>query len=154
MYCNMNFAGIFGLPVWGRWIVAYLLMSTHGLWMDLYRDVYVLPEHDTPWSLKWKVICSHLPNMLAWLAYLALYNNQAIFIMLQALALTGAAVSMRVPPFWVKGYIHPPRAAPVFSAFPMRLDMSPRKNKTTAGQSTITRHYILDALNLRHLIIH
>ena len=30
-----HFAGIFGLPVWGRWIVAYLLMSTHGLWMDL-----------------------------------------------------------------------------------------------------------------------
>jgi hypothetical protein len=113
-----HFAGIFGLPLWGRWIVTYILLSTHGLWMDLYWDVYVLPEHDTPWSLKWKVICSHVPNMLACLTYLALYDNQAIFIMLQALALTGAAVSMRVPPFWVKGYIHPPRTAPGLFGLP------------------------------------
>jgi len=26
-----HFAGIVSFPVWGRWIVAYLLMSTHGL---------------------------------------------------------------------------------------------------------------------------
>ena len=50
--------------------------------------------------------------MLVCLTYLALYDNQGVFIMLQALALTGFAVSMRVPPFWVKGFIHPPRTAP------------------------------------------
>ena len=22
------------------------------------EDVYVIPEHDTPWSLKWKIVCS------------------------------------------------------------------------------------------------
>jgi hypothetical protein len=113
-----HFAGIFGFPVWGRWILAYLMMSSHGLWMDLYWDVYVLPEHDTPWSLKWKVICSHIPNMLACLTYLAIYNNLCIFIMLQALALTGAAVTMRVPPFWEKDYINPPRTAPGLFGLP------------------------------------
>ena len=106
------FAAIFGFPVWGRWILAFMLMSTHGLWMDLYWDVYVLPEHDTPFSLKWKVICSHIPNMSVCLTYLAIYDNPGIFIMLQAFALTGAAVSMRVPPFWAKEYINPPRTAP------------------------------------------
>ncbi len=113
-----HFAGIFGFPVWGRWLAAFLMMSTHGLWMDLYWDVYVLPEHDTPWSLKWKVICSHIPNMAACLTYLALYGNQAVFIVLQAFALTGAAVSMRVPPFWVKDYIHPPRTGPGLFGLP------------------------------------
>jgi hypothetical protein len=113
-----HFAGIFGFPVWGRWILAYLCMASHGLWMDLYWDVYVLPEHDTPWSLKWKVICSHIPNMMACLTYLAIYNNQGIFILLQAFALTGAAVSMRVPPFWVKGNINPPRTGPGLFGLP------------------------------------
>jgi hypothetical protein len=86
--------------------------------MDLYWDVYVLPEHDTPWSLKGKVICSHIPNMLVCLTYLAIYNNQGIFVMLQSLALTGAAVSMRVPPFWFKGYNRPPRTAPGLFGLP------------------------------------
>ena len=41
---------------------------------------------------------------------------------------SGAAVSMRVPPFWVKGYIHQPRTAPGFSPLYTLLDMSLRKN--------------------------
>jgi len=113
-----HLAGFLPFPVWGRWLVAFSLMSTHGLWMDLYWDVYVLPEHDTPWSLKWKVICSHIPNMLVCLTFLALYDNRAIFVMLQALALTGASVSMRVPAFWAKEHIHPPRTAPGLFGLP------------------------------------
>jgi hypothetical protein len=134
-----HFAGIFSFPVWGRWIVAYLLMSTHGLWMDLYWDVYVLPELDTPWSLKWKVICSHIPNMLLCLTYLAIYDNQVIFIMLQALALPGLqylCVSRHFGSKTTSMHLEPP---PAFSVFHMQLDMSPRKNKTEVGQLTIDR---------------
>jgi len=85
-----NFCGIFNWPLWGKWILGYILISAYmGLWQDLYWDVYVVPEHDTPRSLKLKVWSSHVPNMTFSLIYLALYDNQIIFIMLQTLALTG-----------------------------------------------------------------
>ncbi len=111
-------SGTVGLPMWGRWIVTFMLMSLQGIWQDLYWDVYVVPEHDTPFSLKWKIICSHIPNMLVCLTYLALYGNALIFVLLQTLALTGAAVAMRMPPFWVTDYIHPPRTEPGLFGLP------------------------------------
>jgi hypothetical protein len=65
--------------------------------------------------------------MLFCLTYLAIYDNQAIFLMLQTLALTGAAASMRVPPFWVKDYIRPPRTAPGLFGLPHAVGYVPEE---------------------------
>ena len=89
-----------------------------GFWQDLYWDVYVVPEHDTPRSIKLKVWTSHVPNMTFSLIYLALYDNQIIFIMLQTLALTGASIFLRFPPFWKKEDVVAPRAEPGFFGLP------------------------------------
>ena len=94
--------------------------------MVLYWDVYVLPELDTPWSLKWKVICSHIPNMLLCLTYLAIYDDQGIFNF-AGISTAGAAVSMRVPPFWVKDYIHAPRTAPGLFGLPHAVGYVPEE---------------------------
>ncbi len=114
-----NFCGIFDWPLWVRWIVGYILISVYmGFWQDLYWDVYVVPEHDTPRSIKLKVWTSHVPNMTFSLIYLALYDNQIIFIMLQTLALTGASIFLRFPPFWEKEDVTAPRTEPGFFGLP------------------------------------
>jgi len=108
-----SFCCLFSFALWIKWIIGYALISlVMGLWQDLYWDVYVIPEHDTPWSLKWKIVCSHIPNMLFCLTYLALYDNRLIFVILQTFSLTGSAIFMRFPPFWEKRYITPPRTLP------------------------------------------
>lgn len=114
-----NFAGIFGWPLWGRWILGYVLLSAFmGLWQDLYWDVWVVPEHDTPRSLKLKTVFSHIPNMTLCLTYLAIYDNQWIFIMLQTMALTGASFFLRFPPWWEKDDVVPPRTEPGLFGLP------------------------------------
>ena len=114
-----NVCGSFGWPMWGRWIAAYVLLSAFmGLWQDLYWDVWVVPEHDTPRSLKLKVIFSHVPNMTICLTYLAIYDNQWIFIILQTMALTGAAIFLRFPPWWEKDEVVPPRTEPGLFGLP------------------------------------
>ena len=114
-----NFAGIFDWPMWGRWILGYVLLSAFmGLWQDLYWDVYVVPEHDTPRSLKLKTICSHIPNMTLCLTYLAIYDNQLIFIMLQTMALLGASIFLRFPPWWEKSDVVAPRTEPGLFGLP------------------------------------
>ncbi len=114
-----HFCGIFGWPLWGRWILGYALLSAYmGLFQDMWWDVYVVPEHDTPLSLKLKVIFSHVPNMTVCLTYLALYDNQWIFVMLQTMALTGAAIFMRFPPWWETIDVVAPRTAPGLFGLP------------------------------------
>lgn len=109
----------FGWPMWATWIAGYILLSAvMGLWQDLYWDVWVVPEHDTPRSLKLKVICSHVPNMTICLTYLAIYNNQWIFLMLQTMALTGAAIFLRFPPWWEKEDVVAPRTEPGLLGLP------------------------------------
>jgi len=114
-----NACGRFGWPMWGRWIVGYVLLSAFmGLWQDLYWDVWVVPEHDTPRSLKLKVIYSHVPNMTICLTYLAIYDNQWIFLMLQTMALTGASIFLRWPPWWVQEDVVAPRTEPGLFGLP------------------------------------
>ncbi len=114
-----NACGMLGLPMWGRWILGYALLSAFmGFWQDLYWDVWVVPEHDTPRSLKLKVICSHVPNMTLCLTYLAIYDNQWIFIMLQTMALLGASIFLRFPPWWEKIDVVAPRTEPGFFGLP------------------------------------
>lgn len=62
-----------GWPGWGVWLVTFILIGTwQGLWQDLYWDVYVVPEHDTPWSIKMKVMATHIPNVLYCLTFLCI----------------------------------------------------------------------------------
>lgn len=87
-----------GWDRWGVWVAAYLTVSVwQGLFQDMYWDLYVTPEHDTPWSISRKVAFSHIPNVTVTLTYLVLYENRLIFVGLQTLALVAASVFMRMP---------------------------------------------------------
>ncbi|HSG16187.1 MAG TPA: hypothetical protein VLE70_07685 [Anaerolineae bacterium] len=86
---------------WQVWLLAYGLIAVwQWIWQDYYWDVYISPEHDTPWSIKIKVVATHIPNITMCLIFFALYENYAIFVILQMWALLGASLAMRMPPPW------------------------------------------------------
>ena len=68
--------------------------------MDLFWDVWVSPEHDTPESIKEKVPRTHIPNMTLCLTHFAFFGNYWIFIAWQTIALLSASYGMRMPPPW------------------------------------------------------
>ena len=85
-------------PLWAVWLLAYVLISVwQALWMDMYWDVYVSPEHDTPESIRKKVPRTHIPNMTLCLTWFAVYQNYWLFIGLQTIALLAASFGMRMP---------------------------------------------------------
>ena len=88
------------------------------LWQDLYWDVYVAPEHDTPASIRKKVIATHIPNVLVTLTFLVTHGNVAIFAMLQGLALTIATVAMRFPAWWETRPVLPATTEPGLFGWP------------------------------------
>jgi hypothetical protein len=86
---------------WQVWLLAYAAIGLwQWLWQDYGWDVYISPEHDSPWSIKIKVIATHIPNITACLIFFALYKNYALFVALQTWALVGASVAMRMPAPW------------------------------------------------------
>lgn len=86
---------------WQVWLLAYVLIAIwQWIWQDYYWDVYISPEHDSPWSIKIKVVATHIPNITACLIFFALYENVAIFVALQTWALLGASLAMRMPAPW------------------------------------------------------
>lgn len=90
-----------GLPVWGTWLVSYVIISIwQWLWQDYGWDVYISPEHDCPWSIMVKVPATHIPNVTLCLIFFALYDNHWIFVGLQTWALLGASIAMRMPSPW------------------------------------------------------
>jgi hypothetical protein len=99
-----------GWPLWLVWLLAYVMISVwQALWMDMYWDVYVSPEHDSPESIKKKVPRTHIPNMTLCLTYFAVYQNYWIFIGLQTIALLAASYGMRMPAPWCKEVTPPAR---------------------------------------------
>jgi hypothetical protein len=98
---------------WQQWLLAYVLI---GIWqwllMDMYWDIYISPEHDSPKSIKIKTLCTHIPNVTLCLVFLAVYGNFAIFMALQTLALVGCSVNMRMPAPWSKEKTLPARRVP------------------------------------------
>jgi len=99
-----------GWHTWQIWLLTWGVLGIwQWLWQDLYWDLYVAPEHDSRWSIKVKTLCTHIPNVTLCLIYLALYHNYLIFIALQTIALVGASVFMRLPPFWSKESTPPAR---------------------------------------------
>ncbi|WP_372861671.1 hypothetical protein [Spongiibacter sp.] len=100
-------------PTWAVFLLAYSLISVwQYLWQDLYWDVYIAPEHDTAWTIKWKVPCTHIPNVTLCLIYFVVYDAYWIFIALQALALTGCSIAMRMPAPWSKEITPPAKRHP------------------------------------------
>jgi hypothetical protein len=63
---------------WVPWQVWLLACTTVGiwqwLWQDYYWDVYISPEHDSPWSTKVKVAAAHFPNITTSLIFFALHD--------------------------------------------------------------------------------
>lgn len=92
-----------GWPTWAVFLLAYSLISLwQYLWQDLYWDLYIAPEHDTAWTIKFKVPCTHVPNVTLCLIYFAVYDAYWTFIALQTIALLGCSFAMRMPAPWSK----------------------------------------------------
>jgi hypothetical protein len=86
---------------WQIWLLAYVAIGIwQWLWQDYGWDVYISPEHDSPWSIKIKVFATHVPNITACLVFFAFYGNYALFVALQTWALVGASIAMRMPAPW------------------------------------------------------
>jgi hypothetical protein len=108
-----------GWPVWAVWLLAYVMISLwQALWMDMYWDVYVSPEHDSPASIRAKVPRTHIPNMTLCLTYFAVYQNYWIFIALQTVALLAASFGMRMPAPWSRESTPPARRVPGLLGLP------------------------------------
>lgn len=102
-----------GWPTWGVWLLAWgLIGAWQGAFQDLCWDVWVTPEHDTPTTIRTKVLSCHIPNVTVTLTYLVLYGNVAIFVGLQTLALCSAAVAMRFPAWFEQRPVLAPTVGP------------------------------------------
>ena len=81
--------------------ISYILVFfVKGAWQAFTHmyvwDVFVLPEHDTPQSISYKVGACHTP--FAAISLLALYNiGITFYIFLQVIALVAASINMRFP---------------------------------------------------------
>lgn len=108
-----------GWPRWGVGLLAYFLISLwQALFMDMYWDIYVSPEHDTPQSIRQKVPRTHIPNMTFCLIWLVVYENYWLFIGLQTTALLAASFGMRMPAPWCRDNIPAPRRVPGLLGLP------------------------------------
>jgi hypothetical protein len=91
---------------WATWqvfLLAYVLITIwQWLLMDMFWDIYISPEHDSPLSIKLKVPLSHIPNVTLCLIFFAIHQNYLIFIALQTVALLGASIHLRMPAPWSK----------------------------------------------------
>ena len=86
---------------WQIWLLTYAILSIwQWLLMDMYWDIYISPEHDTAFSIALKVPTTHVPNITLCLTFFAIYENYALFVALQCLALIGCSVAMRMPAPW------------------------------------------------------
>ncbi|MFM7063425.1 MAG: hypothetical protein ACKO04_08025 [Actinomycetes bacterium] len=102
-----------GWPRWGVWLLAWgLIGAWQGMFQDLFWDVWVTPEHDTPTTIRTKVAACHIPNVTFTLTYLVLFGNVAIFVGLQTLALCSAALAMRFPAWNEAGPVLAPTTGP------------------------------------------
>ncbi len=109
---------LFSRTTWPAWVIWLAAWSAIGAWQGVFQDVgwdvWVAPEHDTPWSIKRKVPASHIPNVTVTLTYLALYGNRLLFVGLQALALVAASIFMRFPAWWERRPVLAPATEPAY----------------------------------------
>jgi hypothetical protein len=101
-----------GWATWQVWLLAYVLITVwQWLLMDMYWDIYISPEHDSPKSIMLKVPLTHIPNVTLCLIFFAIHRNYLIFIALQTLALVGASINLRMPAPWSTDKTLPARRA-------------------------------------------
>jgi hypothetical protein len=65
-------------------------------------DIHVSPPHNIKATNTGKVLLAHNPFLLTSLAYLLIYGNVGIYVILYACALAASAVALRFPPFWAE----------------------------------------------------
>jgi hypothetical protein len=76
-----------------------VLSAFLGLWHALYWDIHVSPEHNiAEWNIR-KVLFAHTPNLVVSGIWVTGYENLALFVGLQALALVMSSIAMPFPTF-------------------------------------------------------
>lgn len=104
---------------WAIYLLSFICM---GLWQyfiqDYFWDVYISPEHDTPKSIIIKTVVCHIPNIAICLGFLTIWNNYAIYIVLQTFALVASSIFQKFPAPWAKGEFHAPMVKPGIGGLP------------------------------------
>ena len=118
----LSFYHLWSLIIAVRWVKYLLSFTTMGLWQyfiqDYFWDIYVSPEHDTPKSIVIKTIVCHIPNIAICLGFLTIWDNYAIYIVLQTFALIASSIFQKFPAPWDKGNFHAPMVKPGIFGFP------------------------------------
>jgi NAD(P)-dependent dehydrogenase (short-subunit alcohol dehydrogenase family) len=91
--------GVWAGGLWTVLVVVTAMSVFSGLWHSLWWDVHVAPEHNVIDGNLRKVLLVHTPNLVLCTTYVTLYENLGIYVLLEALALFGSAVSMPFPTF-------------------------------------------------------
>ena len=95
------------------WLLCFIFFAVYRVIIDeLWFSVYITPLHDTPKSMKLKVFLVHIPFSIICITYLIIYQNIFWFTLSQAIAICGANVGLRLPPFWKS--INYTKASPVY----------------------------------------
>jgi hypothetical protein len=82
-------------------VVFVLLLSVYNMNYQLgWWDMHVSPPHNIKATNAGKVLGAHNPFLFSSLAYLLIYGNVGIYVMLNGLALCASSVAMKFPPFW------------------------------------------------------
>ena len=108
----LSFYHLWNMTDFPRWAVYFGSYACMGLWQyivhDYFWDVYVSPEHDTPKSIKFKTLASHIPNVALCLLLLVLFENYWLYVFTQTFALIATTIFQKFPAPWAKGDFHAP----------------------------------------------
>ena len=108
----LSFYHLWNMMGFPKWVVYIGSFACMGLWQyfvhDYFWDVYVSPEHDTPKSIKFKTLVSHIPNVVLCLLFLVIYENYWLYVFSQTFALIATTIFQKFPAPWAKGEFHAP----------------------------------------------
>ena len=129
-----------GLPGWATYLGAYACM---GFWQyciqDYWWDIYISPEHDSPRSIIIKTASCHIPNVALCLAFLAFFDNYAMYVAWQTLALVAAVIFQKFPAPWAEGDFHAPMVQDGWFGMPRGLgyheELDPRSVRPMAPEA-------------------
>ena len=88
----------FGLNLFSDVLIMLLAYSTlTAAWHSRFWDIYVSPDHNIyEWNTR-KVLIAHIPFLVLSVFHLAVFDNAAIFVMWQIIALLASSFVMRFP---------------------------------------------------------
>ena len=82
---------------WNVLILFIVYSALTAVWHSRFWDVYVSPDHNIfEWNVR-KVLVAHVPFLLLSVTHLAVFDNAAIFVTWQVIALTASTYVMRFP---------------------------------------------------------